>query len=205
MIKFKSNKHRNYQLVVASLLAAAIFTFAPHRGSGAQKRPTATPTSAADRNTVSTFVGRAKGYVKLRNGVESKLPTLSKDSTPEQIAAHKKAFEGGVRAARVSAKPGDIFVPAAGEYLRRMIRNEFKGQERGEIKEAILEAETAGIPLKVNYPYPETKEVSAIPPTLLLRLPELPKELNYRFAGRHMLLIDKENGLILDYLLNALP
>ena len=84
--------------------------------------------------------------------------------------------------------------------MRRLIRTEFKGQERAEVKETVLDAETGGIPLKVNYPYPETKEVSTMPPTLLLRLPQLPKELNYRFVGRHMLLIDKENGLILDYM-----
>jgi len=204
-MKFKSNKRRNYPLPATCILSATLLILAPFSGSGAQKRTTATPTSATDRNTASTFVARAKTYIKLRNGVQSKLPTLSKDSTPEQITAHKKAFGDGVRAARVSAKPGDVFVPAAGEYLRRMIRTEFKGQDRGEVKEAILEAETAGVPLKVNYPYPETKEVSAIPPTLLLKLPELPKELNYRFVGRHMLLMDKENGLIIDYLRNALP
>ena len=143
--------------------------------------------------------------MELRNRVESKLPKLSKDSTPEQITTHKKAFEDAVRSARMNAKPGDIFTTGTGEYLRRMIRTEFKGPDRGEVKEAILDAETAGVPLKVNYPYPETKEVSAIPPTMLLKLPELPEELNYRFVGRHMLLIDKENGLILDYMLNALP
>lgn len=187
------------------MLALTILILLPSAGLVAQKLPTARPTSAMDRKTVSTFISRAKAYVKLRNRVESKLTKLSKDSTPEQIAAHKKAFEDGVRTARANAKQGDIFTAAAGEYFRRMIRTEFKGQDRGEMKETILEAETGGILLKVNFPYPETKEVSAIPPTLLLRLPQLPKELNYRFVGRHMLLIDKENGLILDYMLNVLP
>jgi hypothetical protein len=158
-----------------------------------------------DQKIVKSFEARAKTYAKLRNRVESKLPKLSKDSTPEAITAHKKAFENGVQVARAGAKPGDIFSADIAEYLRRMIRAEFKGQDRGEVKATILDAETAGIPLKVNYPYPETKEVSTVPPTLLLKLPQLPKEVNYRFVGRHMLLIDKENGLILDYMLNALP
>lgn len=203
VMKSKSVRHRSY-LSAACLLASAILSI-PASVSLAQKRPAAPPTSGMDSNTVATFLNRAKAYVKLRNRVEGKLPKLSKDSTPEQIAAHKKAFEDGVRLSRGGAKPGDIFTTASGEYLRRLIRTEFKGQDRGEVKEAILDADTSGVPLKVNYPYPETKEVSATPPTLLLRLPELPKELNYRFVGRHMLLIDKENGLILDYMLNALP
>ncbi len=75
----------------------------------AQKLPTSTPASVADRNTVAAFITRAKAYVKLRNGVESKLQKLSKDSTPEQITSHKKALEEGVRAARAGAKPGDTF------------------------------------------------------------------------------------------------
>lgn len=173
--------------------------------SVAQKPAAQAANVALDRKTIATFESRAKAYVKLSNRVERKLPKLSKDSTPEQISAHKKAFEEGVRLARAGAKRGDIFTAGAAEYLRRLIRTEFKGQDRGEIKEVILDADTAGVPLKVNYPYPETKEVSTVPPTLLLKLPQLPKEVNYRFVGRHMLLVDKENGLILDFLLNAIP
>jgi hypothetical protein len=141
----------------------------------------------------------------MRNRIAKRLPKLSKDSTPEQIAAHKKAFEEAVRAGRVGAKPGQILTADVAEYFRRLVRTEFKDTDRREVKETILEADTANIPLRVNYPYPESREFSEVPPTLLLKLPQLPKELNYRFAGHHMLLVDKDNGLILDYLLNALP
>jgi hypothetical protein len=192
-------------LQTACLVASFFLCAALANGSAVQKPATPPPSQSMDRKTVATFLDQAKRYVKLRNRVEGKLPKLSKDSTPEQITTHKKAFEEGVRVARANAKPGAIFTTGASEYLRRVIRTEFKGQDRKEVKETILDAETSGIPLKVNYPYPESKEVTAIPPTLLLTLPQLPKELNYRFVGRHMVLIDKENGLILDYLLNALP
>jgi hypothetical protein len=193
-----------HALRAALLIALGISSTAPAVVVVAQKP--ATQTAAKDRRTVTTFEGRAKAYVKLRNRIKSKLPKLSKDSTPEQIAAHKKAFEDAVRLARVGAKPGDIFTADTAEYIRRLIRTEFKGTDRREVKETILEADTAtGVPLRVNYPYPETKEFSAVPPTLLLTLPQLPKELNYRFTGLHMMLIDKENGLILDYMLKALP
>ena len=61
------------------------------------------------------------------------------------------------------------------------------------------------MPIKVNHPYPETKEVAQVQPALLLKLPQLPEQVRYRFVGRHMLLVDKDNDLILDYVLNALP
>jgi len=57
----------------------------------------------------------------------------------------------------------------------------------------------------VNYPYPETKEIAEVPATLLLELPQLPKEVKYRFVGRHMLLVDTDYGIIVDYMLNTLP
>jgi hypothetical protein len=57
----------------------------------------------------------------------------------------------------------------------------------------------------VNYPYPESQEVLEMAPTLLLRLPQLPKQLRYRFVGPNLLLLDRENGLIIDYMTNALP
>jgi len=200
-----SIKPTGYALRAAYLLGSFIICAAAAIGSVAQKPATSPPSAAKDRKTVATFLNRSKAYVKQRNRVEAKLPKLSKDSTPEQIVVHKKSFEEGVRLARVGARQGDIFRAETAEYLRRLIRTEFKGQDRAEVKEAILDAETVGIPLKVNYPYPETREVSTMPATLLLKLPQLPKELNYRFVGRHLLLIDKENGLILDYMLNTLP
>jgi hypothetical protein len=42
-------------------------------------------------------------------------------------------------------------------------------------------------------------------PALLLKLPQLPKQLRYRFVNRNLLLVDRENGLIVDYMLDALP
>jgi hypothetical protein len=44
-----------------------------------------------------------------------------------------------------------------------------------------------------------------MPPTLLLRLPHLPKQIRYRFVGPNLLLVDRENGLIIDFMNNALP
>ena len=191
--------------VCAALSLALAISNAPAIQAKAQQTPVASATAVKDRKTIAIFTARAKSYVGLRNRARKRLPKLSKDSTPEQIAAHKKAFEEAVRAARAGAKPGEIFTADAAEYIRRIVRTQLKPTDRREVKETVLEAETAGVPLRVNYPYPETKEFSEVPATLLLKLPQLPKEVNYRFAGRHMLLVDRDNGLILDYMLSALP
>ena len=161
--------------------------------------------SARDKQAVAAFEKRAKAYSRLREQIEEKMPKLSKESTPEQIQAHKTAFEAKVRAARAGAKPGQIFTPDITGHIRATIKSEFQGRERQVLRETVLEADTKGVPLRVNYTYPETKELVEMPPTLLLKLPQLPKQLRYRFVGRNMLLVDRENGLIVDYMLNALP
>src|SRR5688500_7453517 len=73
------------------------------------KTQTPTPSAvvtARDKATIKNFTARTDAFVKLRNRVRARLPKLSKDSTAEQIAAHKSAFEDAMRAARKGAKPG---------------------------------------------------------------------------------------------------
>jgi hypothetical protein len=44
-----------------------------------------------------------------------------------------------------------------------------------------------------------------MPPTLLLNLPRLPNELQYRIVGTTLVLYDVSSNLIADLLPNALP
>jgi hypothetical protein len=168
--------------------------------------PTPPPLSPGDKQIVETFEKRAKQYSKMREQLEEKMPKLSKEAKPEEIQNHKTQFQERVRAARVGAKHGDVFTPEASILIRRMIKEEFKGRERVELRDTVLkESDTKAVPLRVNYPYPESQELLEMPPTLLLRLPQLPKQLRYRFVGQNLLLVDRENGLIVDYMTKALP
>lgn len=165
-------------------------------------------TLARDHNKqlAGTFEKRVKDYVKLREDIEARMPKLSKEARPEEIEAHKKQLQDSVRAARAGAKQGDIFTPDAAAMVRAIIRDEFKGKDRVELRKTVLvEAEVKSVPLRVNYPYPEVKEQLEMAPTLLLKLPQLPKQIRYRFVGRNMLLVDRENGLIIDYMTEAIP
>jgi hypothetical protein len=161
--------------------------------------------SAEDKKTLVGFENQAKAYSRLRESLEEKLPKLPKDATAEQIEAHKMTFQKEVQAARAEAKQGDIFTPAAAKLVRMIIKTEFSGKDGAELRKKVLEAETKGVAVKVNVPYPDSKEQVEMPPALLLVLPQLPKQLRYRFVGTNLLLLDRENGLIVDYLTNALP
>jgi hypothetical protein len=158
-----------------------------------------------EKQLVANFDGRVKDYLKQRDRVKKKLKPLSKEATPEEIEAYQQGFVAALRSMRAGTKPGYIFIPAFTQYVRTIILTEFPPRDKKDVKKTILEAETKGVPLKVNYPYPETKELTEMPATLLLKLPQLPKEVKYRFVGRHLLLVDSDNSLIVDYTLNALP
>lgn len=144
--------------------------------------------------------------MKLRERVKGNMPKLSKDSTPEQIAAFEKASVEALRVARAGAKPGDLFMPGVAQVIRTTLKTKFKPAEKKEIRKVVLDKESnIPVPLKVNYPYPEPKEFVEMPPALLLKLPQLPKEVKYRYVGRTLMLVDTDNNLIIDYLLDALP
>jgi hypothetical protein len=197
--------------LTASAAAVLCVTLAAVAQSQTHARAQTAPTqtthalSAKDRQTVAAFEKRVKDYVALREGIEGKMPKLSKDATPEQIEAHKKTFQENVRAARAGAKPGQFFTPDAAAFVRATVRDELKGQERQQMRKEVTQADTDAVALRVNYPYPDTEELLDMPPALLLRLPQLPKQVRYRFVGHNMLLVDRENGLILDYMTGALP
>ena len=161
--------------------------------------------SAQEKKLYATFDRRVKDYLTQRKAVAKKLPSLSKEATPAEIEAYQKNFVERLRAMRAGTKPGYIFIPAFTTYVRQTIQTEFPPKAKAEIKQTVLEAENKGVPLKINYPYPESQELTEMPPTLLLKLPTLPKEVKFRFVKRHLLLVDSDNGLIVDYAMNALP
>jgi len=161
--------------------------------------------SPADKAAIDAFEKQVKGYIDLRNKVRASAPKLSKDSSADQIHAYRTALELSLRNARPNAKRGEFFLPATADFIRRTLKTEFQGKDRQQLRETIFETETQGVVLRVNYPYASSAELSEMPATLLTKLPQLPKELRYRFVGRNMLLVDRESNVIIDYMPDALP
>ncbi len=159
-----------------------------------------------EQKLVKSFQKRTTDYANTRVKIERRLPKLPKAATIEQIAAHKSTLQAAIQKARANERPGKIFTPEAAAMIRRMIRREFTDTWDGsEIRASVLEAETQGAVVRINTPYPDSAELVEMSPTLLLSLPQLPKGLRYRFIGRSLVLMDRDNALIIDYMTNALP
>jgi hypothetical protein len=192
-------------------VAAVLLTLASCTSSTSSNSSSATSTAkAVDSPQVNTnaavlqdFRERVDKYVELRKKADDGTPPLKKTDDPGDITEAQDALSQRIRTARVDAKPGDIFTPEIAASLRRLLRPEVKDRET---KEAIKDDNPgAAVSFKVNEPYPEKATLSTVPPNVLETLPMLPKDIEYRFVGKHLILRDTRANLIIDYMLNAIP
>ena len=162
-----------------------------------------------DAGLVADFKKRVDDYVKLREKASSAAPVELEDkSKPADIVTAEKTIGQTVRAARAGAKRGDIFTPATEAMFRRLLKQPLtKGPDAADNKAIIKDDAPAArqVPFKVNAEYPKEVPLSTVPPDVLLTLPPLPEDMQYRFAGKHMLLFDAKANIIVDFMSNAIP
>ena len=161
--------------------------------------------SVANPPNISGFNDHISQYMTLHEAAVKKLPKPGKEAKPDKIEIYQEGLADSIRGSRVNAKQGDVFTPQVASQFRQIIKAELKGQALKETRAEANGPEVKDVPVRVNYPYPETKELLDTPPTLLIKLPQLPKQLGYHFARKNLLLIDREARIIVDYIPNALP
>jgi hypothetical protein len=175
------------------------------QNAGAAKTST-DPTAHANEAVMADFRARVEKYAQLQKDL-AKGPAAQKDeTTAEQINAQKNALAAKIQAARAGAKQGDIFTPEMRPVFQRLLAPEMKGED-GRGAKAIIKDDAPApgtVPFKVNAKYPEDQPKPTMPTNLLLNLPPLPKPLEYRIVGQHLLLLDTSTDVIVDYILNAI-
>ena len=163
------------------------------------------PLSEADAAALATMNDRLKAYVEAHKKIEEGLPKMSKEASPEEIDKNQRAFEQRVREARKDAKQGDIFGPEAQPVIKRLLAAVFAGPEGKELLASILDENPAGMKLSVNMRYPDTVPISTVPPEVLQTLPRLSEDMEYRFIGRHLILLDSHAHVVADFIPDAIP
>jgi hypothetical protein len=165
-----------------------------------QAKPRVNPNAA----TIKEFVKRVDGYVALHKKLEATLAALPKEATPQQIDVHERALGKLMQEARKDAKPGDILFPAMQRLVRTLLRPIFRGKDGLQIKNEIVDNEYKGnVRLVVNGRYPDEVPVSTMPPQVLMALPKLPEELEYRFIQHALILFDPHAHIIADFMERA--
>ena len=151
---------------------------------------------------------RLKEYVDLHIKLERSLPHLPKEATPEQIDKNQRGLEKLVREARATAKHGDIFTPEARPVIKRLLVTVFGGPDGKQLKASIMDenpVDPVTLKLTVNSRYPDTVPLASVPPQVLQTLPKLSEDLEYRFIGDWLILLDVHAHVIADFIDDALP
>jgi hypothetical protein len=151
------------------------------------------------------FNKRVQDYLKLRQSAVKDVPQLKPTKTPQDIVARQKAMTEAILAARKDAKQGDVFTPEITALIRQSMAAAMKSPEGTKIRKSLRHAEPVTLTLHVNDEYPAKVPLQSTPPTLLLNLPKLPKELDYRLIGRTLALRDCDANIIVDFIAGVLP
>ena len=152
-----------------------------------------------------SFETRIGEYVTLHREIEQKLPKLGREATPEEIDKNQRELGALMRSTRPDAKQGEFFTPEVQEFLASLFGRVFRGENGKNLLGSIMD-ENPGLPkISVNERYPDDVPLSTMPPEILDALPELEEDMEYRFIGRRLALIDSHAHIIVDFTHELLP
>lgn len=107
---------------------------------------------------------------------------------------------------RPTAKQGDIFTPAIASAIKKHLAQLFRSERRALILDELAEQSEGSADARVPQPaINQPLKAPRVPPRLMEALPRLPKQLEYDFAGRTLILRDVDADLVVDFLPDALP
>jgi hypothetical protein len=175
-------------------MKVAVFALA----AGALYAQLSHPPVNADSVTIQDFEKRVSGYLQMRKTLESKLPPLKSSPSQGHIAHHEHELARLIREARKTAKPGDIFTPEIAAEIRRLIAIAMQPGDGKNIRQSLHSSEPVQLNLNINQSYPSHVPLQSTPPSLLVNLPPLPPDLEYRVIGRDLILLDTKANLIVD-------
>ena len=183
----------------------------PPAGSAPAVRPPQQTPPAGDQpvnpdaKALAGFLDRVNQYVAMHQKLEASLPHLPKEATPQQIDKNQRSLGLLIKEARRTAKKGDIFTPESQAVIKRLLTRVFGGPDGAALKASIMD-ENPGVPkIVVNERYPDAVPLSTIPPQVLQGLPKLPEEMEFRFVGNTLVLMDVHAHIIVDFIPDAFP
>ena len=128
--------------------------------------------------------------------------------TPESeqaVRTRQNALADALRSRlRPDAKQGALFAPAVAASIQKIVNALFESPQRDLLLDEL--AEQNNTPPNSSQPTINQRLVAPrVPPRLIELLPPLPKQLEYDFAGRALVLRDIDADVVVDFLPDALP
>jgi hypothetical protein len=113
---------------------------------------------------------------------------------PAEISRAVHALAKRIRVARAGAQEGEIFTPTISVEFKNVLRLEVNANTWA----AIMDDNPGEFSNRINDTYSAERPLSTVPPNVLAVLPRLPADIQYRFVGRHLILLDTRASVILD-------
>jgi hypothetical protein len=176
----------------------------PRANQGVAARQEQTPNANLQATALAEFQSRLQGYIDLRASLSRKLKPLSPTADSAELAARQDTLAAAIRDARQGAKPGDMIPTLVATQIRDAVMDDIR-HRTANAKRGVFEEVPGGVRLVVNTTMPDAAALATVPPLLLNNLPRLPDNLQYRFVDRHIILIDGDTRIIIDYILDVLP
>jgi hypothetical protein len=143
---------------------------------------------------IADFSKRMQSYVDLRSTLEEGLPPLRVTDDPSEIRRAQRALARRIRMARHGAQQGDIFSPEISVEFKKALASEMNAATWA----VIMDDNPGEFSNEINGNYPDRKPFSTVPGTILAVLPALREGVQYRFVGRHFILLDIRANVIRD-------
>jgi hypothetical protein len=158
--------------------------------------------AATDAKALQIINDRLQSYVKVHRQVEEKfnLPHMKSTHSIAKIQPRQHGMAQHIRELRASAHDGAIFTPEVKAYFTRALASAYQTNSEGILASLSCVSDVVEQKLAANDVYPETWDYNAMPPTILLHIPQLPAELEYRIVNRDLIIRDVEAVMIVDVL-----
>jgi hypothetical protein len=150
---------------------------------------------------VADFSARVSRYYELRTTLESGLPAQTVSNDPAEIRKVQRALAKRIRSARDGAKQGAIFTPTISAEFKKVLAIDMDDNTLA----AIMDDNPGEFSHPINGDYRDGKPYSTVPPNILAVLPTLPDDIQYRFLGHQLILLDTKANVILDRIPCAIP
>ena len=178
--------------------AGAQGTSAPQSSAEADFHLTVLGHFAAE--TLAAFARNTQAYADRRAKLEMGLPPLQVTPNADDIARFEHRLAERIRRGRSSHRY-QVFTRTMGEEIKQLL----KAHADPATVELVLDDGPVEFDVDVNDSYSKRRSLATMPPSILLLLPDLPTDVQYRFAGRHLLLLDIRANMIIDEIPFALP
>ena len=141
----------------------------------------------------------------LRQRLRNEIAGPVAGSTAVELNRASDSLAAAIQRARPGAREGNIFVAPVSAVFKQRVDNAIRHDNLGLVLANIDDEEPTVKTPSIHLRFPAASQMATMPPSLLAALPELPKELEYRIVGNHLILRDVDAALILDYIPAAVP